>query len=94
MAGSRSVTATMFQQIPQFLLMIAATGMVLSVIAFVISIFSLPASIPVIRLTEKLAIPVHVLLATAALAVMTRLGMLSGLERSMGGLPIPWFLPW
>ena len=94
MVGSQSVTATMFQQIPQYLLTIAATGMVLSVIAFVISIFSPPASTPVIRLTEKLAIPVHVLLATAILAVMTQLGMLSGLERSVGGLSMPRLLPW
>jgi hypothetical protein len=50
--GSQSATATMFQQIPQYLLTIAATGMVLSVIAFVISIFSPPTSIPVIRLAQ------------------------------------------
>jgi hypothetical protein len=79
----------MFQQIPQLLLLIAVTGMVLSVVAFVISIFSSPASARLVQLTEKLVIPVHLLLATAVLTELTKPGFLCRLQSLVDGISLP-----
>ena len=58
--------------IPLLLLMIAVTGIVLSMAAFVISILSPPVSAQLVRLTEKLVIPVHLLLAYTLLNAILR----------------------
>jgi hypothetical protein len=84
----------MFQQIPQLLLLIAVTGMALSVVAFVLSIFAPRASTELVKFTEKLVIPVHVLLATAVLAEVTKPGSLCRFGAWVDRLPLPWFLTW
>ena len=62
----------MFQYIPYLLLLIAVTGVVLSVAAFVISIFAPPVSARLTRWTEKLVFPVHVLLVCTILGALTK----------------------
>ena len=75
----------MLRCIPLLLLTIAVVGIVLSVTAFVISIFSPPVSAQLVRWTEKLVIPVHLLLAYTLLNAILKTDIVRSFVRLVIG---------